>query len=56
MTTKQEVLGVYNMQHGTNYVTVAALGVALATTALREAWLAHKRNEAHQLATAEVFL
>jgi hypothetical protein len=54
MATKAEALAAYNAQHGTVYATVAALGTDLATQALREAWLAKKRNDAQEAAAVEV--
>lgn len=54
MVTRIEALAAYNAQHGTTYATVAALAADLAAAALREAWMAKKRNEAHAAAEIEV--
>jgi hypothetical protein len=54
MATIAQALAAYNAQHGTNYATANALGAALTTEALREAWVAKMRNAAHEAAAIEV--
>lgn len=53
MVTNIEALAAYNLQHGTTYATVAALGTALVREALREAWRAKLMNAAHEAAVLE---
>jgi len=53
MVSKTEALEYYNQIHSTNYVSVVDLGKALVAEALREAYVAHKRNEAHEIASKE---
>jgi hypothetical protein len=54
MATIAQALAAYNAQNGTNYATAAALGTALTTRALRDAWVAKKRNDANEAASGEV--
>lgn len=53
MVTKEEALTVYNARNGTEYETVAALGLALVRHALRTSWIEHKKREAYILAETE---
>lgn len=54
MVTKDQALTEYNNQNRTSYATVAALGAALAREALKAAWIAKKRNDAHEQASIDV--
>lgn len=53
MATIQEALSAYNEQHGTTHATAQALGNALVSRALREAWKRKKQNEASEAAAGE---